>query len=338
MSYSYPQTSLTGDSVPLPLPSSSDNSNSAEDNTGWRNVPFVPLQPGIPHSESVNYTSSQAENQPMENNSPQIEPSNEIFNPAYLGNNIQNSTYEETRNFPISNPLSSEESQDESSVAHNSNIQSHDPSNEVLTEKLPDLRLDKRRLISHFFLDMQTVQSLLCARGEGCLSSSANYASLSSKRRLLRFETTVHNDGEAPFYPAMKKEDWIWHECHKHSHSMAVFTYYDLLNENRTKVAEGHKASFCLEDSECRGGARKDFDCLKDHQGITPGCMDIYKASIDCQWIDVTDVVLGEYTLQVLINPQRLVPESNWNNNGIECKVLIKRFVADIWGCKEISV
>ena len=41
------------------------------------------------------------------------------------------------------------------------------------------------------------------------------------------------------------------------------------------------------------------FDCLKDHQGITPGCMDIYKASIDCQWIDVTDVVLGEYTLQV---------------------------------------
>lgn len=41
---------------------------------------------------------------------------------------------------------------------------------------------------------------------------------------------------------------------------MDVFTHYDITDQAGQKVAEGHKASFCLEDVYCEGKPKK-YQC-----------------------------------------------------------------------------
>jgi len=62
---------------------------------------------------------------------------------------------------------------------------------------------------------------------------------------------------------------------------MQQFSHYDLLSATTAqKVAEGHKASFCLGDSACDEFATRRYFCAleptKDEQGISVGCTDIY--------------------------------------------------------------
>lgn len=84
-----------------------------------------------------------------------------------------------------------------------------------------------------------------------------------------------------------------------------VFAHFDVLDASGRRVAEGHKASFCLEDNHCSGGAEPKYDCENyGDQGITPGCKDIYYYNIDCQWLDVTELELGTYTFKMAINPE----------------------------------
>ena len=99
---------------------------------------------------------------------------------------------------------------------------------------------------------------LQCALEEKCLSSSAANQPTSAIRQLLRFDSLTMNWGTADFLPNRRPEEWEFHSCHNHYHSFEAFIHYDLLDSvTRRKVAEGHKASFCLEDSVCRSGSRR---------------------------------------------------------------------------------
>uniref|UniRef100_A0A8C0N9J4 protein-lysine 6-oxidase n=1 Tax=Canis lupus familiaris TaxID=9615 RepID=A0A8C0N9J4_CANLF len=172
---------------------------------------------------------------------------------------------------------------------------------------LPDLVPDPNYVQASTYVQRAHLYSLRCAAEEKCLASTA-YAPEATDydvRVLLRFPQRVKNQGTADFLPNRPRHTWEWHSCHQHYHSMDEFSHYDLLDAaTGKKVAEGHKASFCLEDSTCDFGNLKRYACTSHTQGLSPGCYDTYNADIDCQWIDITDVQPGNYILKVHVNPK----------------------------------
>ncbi|XP_051554849.1 protein-lysine 6-oxidase-like [Myxocyprinus asiaticus] len=202
---------------------------------------------------------------------------------------------------------------------------------------LPDLVPDPYSIQAGSYIQRVQMYALRCAAEENCLSRSAYRPTVRDidYRVLLRFPQKVRNMGTTDFLPVKPRHEWEWHSCHQHYHSMDAFSHYDLLDINTgLKVAEGHKASFCLEDTGCDPGFRRRYACTVHTQGLSPGCHDTYAANIDCQWIDITDVPPGSYILKVTVNPNFLVPESDFSNNIVRCEVIYAGHFVQTRNCR----
>ncbi|KAG5260996.1 hypothetical protein AALO_G00298830 [Alosa alosa] len=199
---------------------------------------------------------------------------------------------------------------------------------------LPDLVPDPYYIQASTYVQRMPMYNLRCAAEENCLASSAYGARDYDTRMLLRFPQRVKNQGTSDFLPSRPRYSWEWHSCHQHYHSMDEFSHYDLLDSStQHRVAEGHKASFCLEDTSCDYGFYRRFACTSHTQGLSPGCYDTYNADIDCQWIDITDVKPGNYILKISVNPSYQVPESDYNNNIVRCDLRYTGNYAYVSGC-----
>uniref|UniRef100_A0A8C8R8U0 Lysyl oxidase homolog n=1 Tax=Pelusios castaneus TaxID=367368 RepID=A0A8C8R8U0_9SAUR len=201
---------------------------------------------------------------------------------------------------------------------------------------LPDLVPDPYYIQASTYVQRVSMYSLRCAAEENCLASSAYRGDVRDydNRVLLRFPQRVKNQGTSDFLPSRPRYSWEWHSCHQHYHSMDEFSHYDLLEaSSHRRVAEGHKASFCLEDTSCDYGYYRRYACTAHTQGLSPGCYDTYNADIDCQWIDITDVKPGNYILKVSVNPSYLVPESDYSNNVVRCDIRYTGHHAYASGC-----
>lgn len=171
-----------------------------------------------------------------------------------------------------------------------------------------DLQVDRAALVATAGVGEEDFAPTDCAVLEGAIAAPG-------RRRLLRFDTIVVNRGatdlvvgdpaapEPPFGP----EHFEWSACHGHYHFLG-FAEYELRDGLERVVGFGHKQSFCMTDSRRYAGTRRRrFDC--HFQGITAGWGDRYGRDLDGQWVDVTGVPAGDYTLVVTVNPRGLLPE-----------------------------
>lgn len=135
-----------------------------------------------------------------------------------------------------------------------------------------------------------------CYVNEGCMQGFGD-------REIIRFTTHIKNIGTEDYFigqPGVQLDQFEWDVCHNHWHYEG-YAEYVLYDENGLEMPQiGFKNGFCVLDLECSDGGTAKYTC--GNMGITAGCGDIYSSGLSCQWVDVTDVPAGTYTLVVRTN------------------------------------
>jgi hypothetical protein len=144
--------------------------------------------------------------------------------------------------------------------------------------------------------------------------------------RLLRFSTETRNVGGSDLdvpTPAERPDLFEFQECHGHHHFLG-FASYRLLDSIGEEVAAGRKVSFCLEDVRRWDSAANQAEVYNcSDQGIQAGWSDIYDSGLPGQWIDVTGLPAGTYTLEITMNPEQVLLEADYTNNTTAIQVEI---------------
>ena len=145
------------------------------------------------------------------------------------------------------------------------------------------------------------------------------------------YQRVFSSDGSSKLYLC---GNFIYHPQHNHVH-FEDFTNYNLRQrtppiEGASEEGEGaavavgasEKVSFCLLDSvqfstSLPGAAltAQYVTCTNTRQGISIGWADLYDKSLFGQWIDITDAPSGKYWLEVIVDPDNHIAESNERNN-----------------------
>jgi hypothetical protein len=145
------------------------------------------------------------------------------------------------------------------------------------------------------------------------------------ERRLLRYTTEIRNLGAQDMVmPSPEGNPFFeYHECHGHYHFKG-FASSRLLDLEGNELRAGNKVSFCLLDGlRWRSDAALNgiYDC--EDQGIQAGWADVYDSGLPGQWIEIGDLAPGNYQLELTVNPDGILSETNYDNNTVTIPVTV---------------
>ncbi len=176
---------------------------------------------------------------------------------------------------------------------------------------LPDLTVDGGLIANSWVVEDDTFADTDCAVIEGCITTTG-------VRRVLRFSVSTPNLGTGALtlgVPEDHPDEFEWSDCHQHYH-YSGYASYALLDSSGATTMTGRKQAFCLMDSAPVGPDATPlpyYTC--GDEGLSIGWTDIYQSALDCQFIDVTGVPAGDYTLSVTVDPNNQLRELDDTNN-----------------------
>lgn len=187
------------------------------------------------------------------------------------------------------------------------------------TNGKPDLTVDADVLARSLYVERRTFAADSCEVMEGCVPRGG-------ERRLLRFSTSIVNLGSAiATVPNVDERPdlYVWDACHGHDH-LTNFAGYALRDAEGHDVVQGRKQGFYLVDYHRQCADAAPYLLASERMSISPGWSDIYLADIPCQWIDITDLTDGTYTLRVGVDEQDIIDEETRLPNEAKLNVRIE--------------
>lgn len=188
----------------------------------------------------------------------------------------------------------------------------------------PDLVVLEEVIEESLYFDIREVSESDCYIDEGCVSGFGS-------RDILRFTTWIKNIGDVDYYIGPAGDEFEgqfeYDDCHNHWHYEG-YAEYLVFTGDYSLLPFGFKNGFCVLDLECGDGGTAQYGC--GNMGISAQCGDIYGSGLDCQWVDLTDVPDGFYTLVVRVNwdqtPDALGHhEDTYDNNWAQVCIEITR-------------
>jgi hypothetical protein len=140
-------------------------------------------------------------------------------------------------------------------------------------------------------------------------------------RRLLSFPVDVANVGAGDVILTLPDAPGVRHVSCDDSFFLDDFLRYELVDADDVQRASGTGdiASACFLQFEAQ--PTSPFDC--ESQGLEARSYRSLYQDNDCQWVDITTLPPGDYTLRISVNASRLLTETSFDNNQIELPVTV---------------